>query len=140
MLTLHVDTDSLARTASGSLTGVLFLRGDGGAFPDERWSDFPVVVLTWWLEALDGLRAGRAPSASCRFMEGPFRVELTRRGAELLVRGQRTGRRVEVLLEERADLETFWREVRAVASRVVAACAAHGWTSKDLEALRGALD
>ncbi|WP_146210018.1 hypothetical protein [Vitiosangium sp. GDMCC 1.1324] len=140
MLTVHVDTDSLTRASSGSITGVLFLRGDGAAFPEEGWSDFPVVVLAWWLEALEGLRSGRAASASCRFMEGPFSVEVARRGVEFLLRGQRDGRRVEVLVEERVDLESFWREVRAGASRVVAVCAARGWTSKDLESLRRWLD
>ena len=36
----------------GNITGEIWLEVAGFGFPDRRWSDFPVVILGWWLDAL----------------------------------------------------------------------------------------
>lgn len=34
------------------MTGVGFVELEGGPFPEKRWSDLPVVILSWWADAL----------------------------------------------------------------------------------------
>jgi hypothetical protein len=66
-----LDPATLSRSRRGSITGVLFVVSDGTVFPEQGWSDFPVVVLGWWAravcEVMDGAREG-----VCQFMDGPF--------------------------------------------------------------------
>ncbi|MCG8419070.1 MAG: hypothetical protein MJE77_14135, partial [Proteobacteria bacterium] len=38
--------------ASRSITGDLYFDFDGFPFPAERWNDFVVVIIAWWLAAL----------------------------------------------------------------------------------------
>jgi len=40
----------------GSITGIFYVDFGSTRFPEEGWSDFPVIVTTWWLEALAKLK------------------------------------------------------------------------------------
>ena len=64
---------SFDRSGSGSITGAIWLRhgarGERRAdFPEPGWTDFPVVILAWWLDALGALARGETGEASCLFM------------------------------------------------------------------------
>jgi len=37
---------------SGNVTGVIYVELESSAFPAREWSDFPVIILGWWTEAL----------------------------------------------------------------------------------------
>ena len=65
--------------APARITGTLFVELGGNAFPDAGWSDFPVVVLGWWVRAALALQRTGAPT-SFMFMDGPFELELRRAG------------------------------------------------------------
>jgi hypothetical protein len=70
-----VDTDSLHQSSSRSrsITAAIWWRANETTFPAERWSDFAVVVLGWWIEAaLELLDCGG--TTVFRFMDGPFGV------------------------------------------------------------------
>lgn len=54
------------------ITGEIWLQNDEFSFPAEKWSDFPVVILGWWLANLQPLIAGLEKEAECSFMDGPF--------------------------------------------------------------------
>ncbi len=66
----------LERSASGTILGVIYLDLDTRAFPDAQWSDFPVVILAWWIDAVGPLLSGPTRSTELRFMDGPFWVEV----------------------------------------------------------------
>jgi hypothetical protein len=70
-----VDTDSLHQSSSRSrsITAGIWWRTNETPFPEERWSDFAVVVLGWWIEAALGL-LDYGGTAVFRFMDGPFAV------------------------------------------------------------------
>lgn len=46
-------------------------------FPNEQWSDFPVVILGWWMEGSVALQSGTSAEAVFRFMEGPYELLAT---------------------------------------------------------------
>ena len=47
-----------ARNPQANVTGVLYLKTQAGDFPDAEWSDFPIIVLGWWLGGLADLVQG----------------------------------------------------------------------------------
>ncbi len=76
--TVSVDITTLSRGKSGAITGVIRLALGPLSFPDDSWNDFPVILLTWWLQALHALRTGSASQAECHFMDGPHIFVLKR--------------------------------------------------------------
>ena len=117
MIVLHLQTFRQSRQ-SGSVTEVIFLELEGSAFPERRWSDFPVIILGWWTHAWLQLEVPSRREVQWRFMDGPYAATLTK--------GAGTVRSAQVytcLLE--------------AAERVVAHCDEGRMTSRDLELLRG---
>ncbi|HRS11583.1 MAG TPA: hypothetical protein P5242_10980 [Sedimentisphaerales bacterium] len=47
-----VDTGTLRMNAGGSVTGIVYFRFGDTAVPGEKWCDFVVCLLTWWLKSL----------------------------------------------------------------------------------------
>lgn len=74
---LTVNTTGASRTKVGLLWCAITLKWDGEGFPDLGWSDFAVVITCWWAEALHRLLVANE-SVEVRFMEGPYRAELSR--------------------------------------------------------------
>jgi len=49
-----------------------------GAFPGRGWSDFPVIILGWWADALFQLEGPTRREVQWLFMDGPHYVSLTK--------------------------------------------------------------
>src|SRR5688572_22893418 len=105
MSTVIVETASLHRSDVGSVTGEIHLRLGSDAFPETGWSDFPIVILSWWIGALLALLRGESRSEDLQFMDGPLVVRLSDDGAaELKYRAIiRGGRDADVVLSGRLD-------------------------------------
>jgi hypothetical protein len=106
----------------GNVTGVIFLKLESGEFPEQGWSDFPVIILGWWIEAFLQLEVHTRREVQWRFMDGTYSATLTK-------------------VERRSSTVTFdYEEVRSslldAADRVVAHCEQHKMFSRDLETLR----
>ena len=128
------DTDTLARSRSGAITGILCLKLGALSFPDGDWSDFPIVVLGWWLEALGNLRTGR--SVDLRFMDGPFFVRLTQQGyASCKVECYEDKETARVIVEEPVALRQVLEGVTRASRAVAEYSASAGWSGDDLERL-----
>lgn len=142
MLVAHiqVDTRTAGRSASGLVHAGLRLQVDGTFFPDERWTDFAVVVLSWWADAGLRLLAGDEGTALVRFMEGPFVVELEAMSAQAWqVRLIEDGQRRRVVQEAMVAATPLLDSVLEAGSQVLDLCRERGWWSPDAEALRGAI-
>jgi hypothetical protein len=72
MIEIYADESTLERSAIGGITGLIFLRGPNGAFPDEQWTDFSVVILGWWIEGLRLIANNQRHSFQGMFMDGPY--------------------------------------------------------------------
>ena len=131
---IHVDVATLRRSASGSITGTIYVDLER-AFPDQGWSDFVVVILGWWLRAIGRLRDG-AGSEELSFMDGPYKLRVwTSDGQWYAVEGLRNDAKSVVISTGQATLEQLAFETHRAASRVIDACSAHCWRSPDIDVL-----
>ena len=121
MIALDLQTFRQSRE-NGNVTGVIYVELVSGAFPETGWSDFPVIILGWWAEALLELERPMGRAVLWRFMDGPHSLTLRKVTGDL-PDGALTFGRVESRLVEAAQ-------------RVVAYCEQHKMLSGDLEALR----
>jgi hypothetical protein len=73
---VKVDTQTFA-VQSGTVTGRIYLKcSDDLCFPERDWNDFPVIILTWWLDAMFAFVTALAPAVQLHFMDGPFSVKI----------------------------------------------------------------
>ena len=77
MIALDPQTFQQSREG-GNVTGVIFLRLEVGDFPEKNWSDFPVIILCWWIDAWLQLETPTRREVQWRFMDGPHSVTLTK--------------------------------------------------------------
>lgn len=137
MIDVVVEIASLRRSAMGSVAGQVFLRGPTGDFPESDWSDFPVVVLGWWIEGLVDLLAGEQQSFQGMFMDGPFAF-VVERGSGTAGRvgwGQR-GVTVAVGI---VDIPALLRSAVGAGRLVADSCRQRGWESRDLVTLEASI-
>lgn len=70
-----VNKESLKINKSGAITGEIFFSINGRFFPEFAWWDFPIIILTWWFQALLELRNTQiAATSDFLFMDGPYFV------------------------------------------------------------------
>jgi hypothetical protein len=120
-----LDVSSFEQWRSGSITGRVCLRFGDRFFPELDWSDFPVVVLEWWLGSF------KASAPVLRFMDGPFRVVLDpAAGTACLMREETLVDGVEV------DEAGLCRSVRKAARSALRRGEELGMVSDDVEAFR----
>jgi hypothetical protein len=129
--TLHIGS-----SATLAITGVLAVRIGADWFPEERWSDFAVIVLGWWCRQGAALRSGGPGRFD--FMDGPqlftvrprpsgfAELEYGTRGSEGLV----LGGTAEVAVDDVVDA------VGAAARSLLTACDTNGWRTRAVEELR----
>src|SRR5688572_3706114 len=68
--------------SDGSIAGVVSVRGIDRCFPSGDWSDFPVVILAWWLEPVSRILEGKSNFWECRFMDGPLILRLVQQAGD----------------------------------------------------------
>jgi hypothetical protein len=132
------DPSSLQRSGMGSITGQVFLRGPSGSFPEEGWSDFPVVILGWWINGLRRLGQRKRASYQGLFMDGPyaFVVQCGFGEADEILWGE-IGSEAPVGI---VDVALLLASAVAAAKSVTIACRAKGWNTPDVESLESAIE
>jgi hypothetical protein len=130
-----VDPATLDQSTNGSITGVIALQGQGWSYPERGWSDFPVVILQWWLQAVQDVSTRLGGTAPCRFMDGPYAFQLVSLTPsdwrlECLARYE-TGIEQEVHIQA----EQFQASLQRAALDVAQGCRRLGWQSRDLDTL-----
>ena len=135
---INVDPLTMTRSAAGQIAGRICVQVGDVAFPDSQWSDSVVVVLLWWLAALEELSSCRADSVQLQFMDGPFALDL-RRGSPTGINV--TGVQVGALKPKRltSSLSVYATELRAsvygAAISIVTECSRRGWSNRDVTEL-----
>ena len=132
--------EKFSQSRSGAITGPIWLQCRTVQFPCAEWSDFPVVILGWWLENVARLRRGE-PEASCMFMDGPYEFIVAHRPHDL-VHMQLMDRHAEEsspVSELSVPFEALQAALWTAANTVVAECVRRGWESRDVDALRASL-
>lgn len=74
-IVVNANTLEMSQT-SGNIVGEIYLNVDGKVFPDKGWSDFIVIILTWWIEAISKVNTKRKfDSFKLTFMDGPIFIK-----------------------------------------------------------------
>jgi hypothetical protein len=129
---LEVDVARVERTSTGLVDAGVRVRVAEITFPHEDWTDFAVLVVAWWAEALVRILNGDSMKEEIRFMDGPYvvRVERTTNDAwrlELVDDFQvRRVRHAAVV-----DPVPLVASVVAAADSLLELCRTRGWESRD---------
>jgi len=118
-----------------NITGEIWLQVGDFSFPAQEWTDFPVIILSWWLDALDTLHSTNG-ATEFLFMDGPYSFTVSQRNGECIL---------ECIEDPRGDKESLWQgpvslnglasQVRGAAASVVQECHRLGWTTPDTSSL-----
>jgi hypothetical protein len=76
-LLVNLDAATLYRAQDGRIGGKICLQEDTFFFPEVTWVDFPVPLLTSWMEGALAMIEGRHKEVTCLFLDGPFRAILS---------------------------------------------------------------
>ncbi|HOM02003.1 MAG TPA: hypothetical protein PLH43_04155 [Acetivibrio sp.] len=75
-ISIEINKDSFYISKYKSITGEIYFKVDDRFFPEEGWSDFPVVILTWWIKSLLQIIQGKVGiSQEFLFMDGPLLIK-----------------------------------------------------------------
>jgi hypothetical protein len=134
---VDLDLSSVYQSGSGSILGAIRLDLEGTAFPSEGWTDFVVVILGWWIEALRGLLDPRGRRATLTFMDGAYEVVIhtDRSGRATYVAMAGYGDDGKVLAEGPLDLRDAATGLARAARALHTACVERGWESNDIYGL-----
>jgi hypothetical protein len=131
------DTASfLQYEGSGSIVGEITLVGNGWFYPEERWSDFPVVILAWWLRACQHVASRIGSTTLCNFMDGPYAFRLTSVNSTHWLVECMLKNGVGAAHSQEVTGKAFIENLLRVATSVLRKCDERGWKSKDIDELR----
>jgi len=136
-VTMQTDPAHLERTARGSLVGPIWLNAGQLSFPESRWTDFAVVVVREWLEAIRGIGSRGKWQAHCRFMDGPYSFTIDGRSPAVW-HMTLLGAADVVMAEYDVHAIEFHSSVVTVAEQLIRVCHERGWRNRDLEQLEAA--
>lgn len=135
MIEIQLNVDSIRRSKSGQITGILFLRINNLIFPEERWNDFIVVVLGFWVsEVLKNWNLDIL--GNFLFMDGPLRFQITKIGNKAELTGFNNEK---LILHEEIDYSCFKNSLIDIAFKVVRITEGKKWESKDIDFLKDQL-
>jgi hypothetical protein len=132
-----VEHQALTRTSSGSVIGPIWLLSNDDPrieFPEAGWTDFPVVILGWWLAQVESVLRRASVEANCSFMDGPFEFRIDDTG-QVLLRERRSMGTQETAASQ-VSLQEFWQNLNVAASQLVSECDRRGWSNSDIDRLR----
>jgi hypothetical protein len=123
---LKIQTDELSVSKSGAVTAPIYFHIEDQFFPEEGWSDFPLIILSWWLDEIAGL----AEKQVFEFMDGPFKIKTLRIGSDLQLEGvwrRKAGDKVvfSKLVPEHRLVASFHAEAAALLSSLKGICPDH---------------
>lgn len=134
---IDVVLESLSKQSDQAVTGLIAIRTPEIVFPDRGWSDFVVVVLSWWLREVTALMSGSTPMAKCAFMDGPYEFQLAihSRDRWRLALLRRTASNQELSGETLVAPTTVVAELAKTANAVLRKCQENSWEDEDLKLL-----
>jgi hypothetical protein len=136
---ISFDPSTLHQGRLGSITGVVYFEfGPERQFPSLGWSDFVVVLASWWMVALKEITKGTS-EIKLYFMDGPYWITVVSQEHELLLRCTEDNRGAGVVYEFRVEPGDLTGEIFAFARKVSDACKTAGISSADLDNMRTAL-
>ncbi len=129
--------DSLHRSTKGSITGIIYFDFGHYQFPEKEWSDFVVVIISWWLNALDQVVRGISKCIDFHFMDGPLLLRLKKDSKDILkLECIDEGKHAKVEFTSYVYLKNIFSELEIAAEELINQCKLNDWKSDDIEALK----
>src|SRR5215831_16891236 len=123
---VHVNPSTFTKRLN--ITGEIWLQVGDFSFPAQSWSDFPVIILSWWLDALMLLRSRR--NAEFLFMDGPYLFEVSGNNGHCLLRClHHTADEKHCVREISVNVDALSLQIVNAASLVVRECRQRGWVT-----------
>lgn len=143
-IAVKVKTDSLniGENKSRLITGeICFAVGDM-FFPELRWNDFVVIVLTWWVETVTTIRTLEiGTTCEFRFMDGPFLVKGLKTGQDTMrmnfVKDKLNGE--DILFSVDCKITNLTISLLRSAKEVIEEANKRKWVTKEIADLHSAL-
>jgi hypothetical protein len=137
MFAIEMNSGTMERAASGSITGAIWIQLGDIAFPEQAWNDFAVVILGWWTNEAAALIAGTKTRGEFSFMDGPFSVSIAADREDWKLECTRRRRSGTTAEHTGHSTATAVRDALLHASEaVLAVCDKNGWQSSDIDELR----
>jgi hypothetical protein len=134
---IQVNSESFQKRLN--ITGEIWLDLDGFSFPSKSWSDFPVIILSWWVDALALLRS--EDRGEFLFMDGPHHFEVMRNADRYLLRCfNHSHDTEECVWSNSINRDELFSSVLSSATTVVRECRERGWVTADTVALESKLN
>jgi len=139
--TLKLADDKFGRSAARLVYGQFCVQINESCFPGPGWSDFVVIVLTWWCRAVAELLNGERGPIQVRFMEGPYLAELgPLEGSLLHLVLVEAGLNRRICREANVEIGPLIESALWAADRTLMECKNRGWWSRDADELAEARD
>lgn len=130
------DTSTLEQRGNRgrSITGHVYFAFNGFSFPSSDWNDFVVVIVSWWLDALQTIRENQ--EATLRFMDGPYSLVLSvEKSDTALARCIEERDELVTIHQEFVELSDLCSEIHSLAQLIVFHCRENGMESSDVDLL-----
>lgn len=122
------------RSGGPALAGISLVT-QGSEFPLAGWSDFVLVVMSWWLAAILRLLTNGG-TERVHFMDGPYAVDLFReQSGQLQFRMLSNRGGYQEVGSGSADPRRFADDLLVQADKLLQTCKAREWWSPDAESL-----
>ena len=133
-LNICVFPESLVKTATDSISGTFYVKLGEFVFPDDKWNDFIVIILDWWLNDLLLIITNPIHKITCNFMDGSFRFEISPKidgFCEINFFSNNS-----FISNGIINKLVLINDMLSVSNTVLRACKKNGWSTTDIEKLK----
>jgi hypothetical protein len=135
-----VEPASLELGLGGNIKGVIFWEAGGVRFPEAGWTDYPLILFEWWLDAMQRIFRGESHNEHLEFMDGPFWIGLHVSGGAMTVKFVDGSGEEKVLAEFHARKDAIGRVILNAANSLVRSSHVLPKSAKELKHVRQLCD
>jgi|LSQX01.1.fsa_nt_gb hypothetical protein len=140
---IMIDDQNVELSRKGAVLGNVWVKLGEFAFPSDDWSDFVVVILTWWLNTIPALRQHNSASIhELQFMDGPYYIQMTTDDQEIvwIVCKERIVNGYRVIYECHCLNEEICKAIISAARTVLNIAKTRDWVTPETQKLMKALE
>ena len=136
---VRIDPDAFEKRRL--VSGPIWMEAGARSFPGAGWTDFPVVILGFWLTNIQPLVERRQKKCVLPFMDGPYsgRIEVSSPNEWTLMFTERSPQRENIVFTTKIDAGLCLEEFSKAAKTVVEFCKQKQWLDDDLHTLENLL-
>lgn len=133
MIALHIDFSTLEKSRSGLISSIVYFKIKDKIFPEERWYDFVIVILNFWLSEIIKMKQKKKRKGKFYFMDGPIYFTIEKRAETSVFEGYRNDK---LLLTKQIDFEVFTNIILSSSKHILREMEIRNWSSSDIENLK----